>query len=427
MRNKKGFTLVELLAIIVILAVIMVIAVPKILDVVNGSKTSAWKNSVGMIKKAISNNSQLLDPETGVQKYSISNLCSNPSKFSEIVKMEDTTVSCEKVCNASSEIEDINSLLGYNKKTGINRIALDVNGEMECPSYTYIFKLIGNGQFAGKSASILCNGNSCTATINKEKDPNALAAGLYDDSNSLIASWDSLINDYHMHINSSTLSLLGYNDNRNKDDGKIKRMLVVSHEDRTMQYYIYATAADLDAEKGITEVGWYRNEYGYLNNNFFSNYTKIDDITSESSYQPAVVLEKGNLKNGTKLVLPDDMVNVSGFDYCINLKEIVLPYETVNISHNAFNNCISLKKVTIPDTVAQIEMNAFRGTALNEVTFEDPNNWKATTMELLAQGVEPTPDVVLNANDLKNKQTAALYLRSTYVDKTWKKNQTKED
>ena len=34
MKKKKGFTLVELLAVIVILAVILVIAVPKIMDTI---------------------------------------------------------------------------------------------------------------------------------------------------------------------------------------------------------------------------------------------------------------------------------------------------------------------------------------------------------------------------------------------------------
>ena len=35
MKNKKGFTLVELLAVIVILAVILVIAIPRIIDVID--------------------------------------------------------------------------------------------------------------------------------------------------------------------------------------------------------------------------------------------------------------------------------------------------------------------------------------------------------------------------------------------------------
>ena len=43
MKNKKGFTLVELLAVIVILAVILVIAIPRILDVIDSSKLSSFE------------------------------------------------------------------------------------------------------------------------------------------------------------------------------------------------------------------------------------------------------------------------------------------------------------------------------------------------------------------------------------------------
>ncbi len=42
MKKKNGFTLVELLAVIVILAIIMVIAIPAVLDVMNRSRKSAF-------------------------------------------------------------------------------------------------------------------------------------------------------------------------------------------------------------------------------------------------------------------------------------------------------------------------------------------------------------------------------------------------
>ena len=62
---KKGFTLIELLAVIVILAIIMVIAVPQILNVINNSRTSAWKDNVKMIERAIETNEALLVTSIG--------------------------------------------------------------------------------------------------------------------------------------------------------------------------------------------------------------------------------------------------------------------------------------------------------------------------------------------------------------------------
>lgn len=50
--NKKGFTLVELLAVIVILAVILTIAVPNMVKIINKSKEDTYNNQVTMIKNA---------------------------------------------------------------------------------------------------------------------------------------------------------------------------------------------------------------------------------------------------------------------------------------------------------------------------------------------------------------------------------------
>ena len=43
MKNKKGFTLVELLAVIVVLAIIMIIAVPAVLDSMSNAKQGSLK------------------------------------------------------------------------------------------------------------------------------------------------------------------------------------------------------------------------------------------------------------------------------------------------------------------------------------------------------------------------------------------------
>ncbi len=51
-KRKKGFTLIELLAVIVILAIIVLIALPRILNVVEKSRMSAFKSSASLMAKA---------------------------------------------------------------------------------------------------------------------------------------------------------------------------------------------------------------------------------------------------------------------------------------------------------------------------------------------------------------------------------------
>jgi type IV pilus assembly protein PilA len=50
--NKKGFTLVELLAVLVILSLLMVIAVPASINVSKKVKAKMYNNKVSLIKDA---------------------------------------------------------------------------------------------------------------------------------------------------------------------------------------------------------------------------------------------------------------------------------------------------------------------------------------------------------------------------------------
>ena len=47
--KKNGFTLVELLAVIVILAIILVIAVPKITDTIDNARRGSFESSIKMV------------------------------------------------------------------------------------------------------------------------------------------------------------------------------------------------------------------------------------------------------------------------------------------------------------------------------------------------------------------------------------------
>ena len=52
MKKKRGFTLVELLAVLVIIAVILLLIAPQILKKINDSKSSLYDTQMEEIKKA---------------------------------------------------------------------------------------------------------------------------------------------------------------------------------------------------------------------------------------------------------------------------------------------------------------------------------------------------------------------------------------
>ena len=68
MKNKKGFTLVELLAVIVILGVLLLIAVPSITSIIDNSKKNAFVSTSKMIAENVENLA-IMDSYIGASTY----------------------------------------------------------------------------------------------------------------------------------------------------------------------------------------------------------------------------------------------------------------------------------------------------------------------------------------------------------------------
>ena len=135
--DRKGFTLIELLAVIVILAIIMVIAVPQILNVIENSRSSAWKSNVKMIADGIELGKTMTSSGLATKDFDI-----------------------DKVCTAASS-DSINESL---------RAVADVSDEdttVTCAGKGSV-TVTGKGQFSGqKVATIACTNGSCKITYAK--------------------------------------------------------------------------------------------------------------------------------------------------------------------------------------------------------------------------------------------------------------------
>ncbi len=83
LKKKNGFTLVELLAVIVILAIILAIAIPAITGLVANTRESAFESNVKMLIKGI--DYKLLEQPgsvtTGNQLASIADFGGDPAQY----------------------------------------------------------------------------------------------------------------------------------------------------------------------------------------------------------------------------------------------------------------------------------------------------------------------------------------------------------
>ena len=82
MKNKKGFTLVELLAVIVILAVILVIAIPQIMNTIKTARISSFKDSAILIAEQAEKD--YLSQQVLNQDYNATSIdCSDVAKLND--------------------------------------------------------------------------------------------------------------------------------------------------------------------------------------------------------------------------------------------------------------------------------------------------------------------------------------------------------
>ena len=366
MKKKKGFTLVELLAVIVILAVILIISMPKISDVIKNSKEASLETTAKLIasqaeKKYTEN--QILDGSSTIK-------CSDVAKINDadyescnitfddkgnakvsIVgkgKFEGMAV-CNANKNSASISSDCSTNANYFSYVGIpvvtNVIVEDAN---KCKSY------IQTKGFTEEQATTLCTGN-------------ALSDGytLQDVVSSEIPSSDYETAGLKVETKDG-ISITGY---------QIGLNVEVEDANKCKTYFMNLGGATEDQVATLCNGGsiTVNGETGSL-----KTIVMVGDIPS-SDYEVAglnVTYENGDvvipsqIDGKTVIEIGNNAFYNDDKGVGLGITSVVIPNSVTSIGTNAFK-MNKLTNVTIPSSVTWIRRNAFASNQITSIAFPD--------------------------------------------------------
>lgn len=182
-----------------------------------------------------------------------------------------------------------------------------------------------------------------------------LTAGLYDDEDNLVASWDTLVNSYGMDVekdyaNSSDASKPYYvlTNNTELTDG-VK--LIVGHVTRIGKYaFASCKLTHISIPDGVTTIssGAFADCYKLTSIEVPDSIVSIDARAFSQCY-----------KLNTTIPISVTSIGEYAFYSCDALTEVTIPDGVTIIAAYSFYGCKSLTSITIPSSVTSIGQNAF--------------------------------------------------------------------
>ena len=383
MKKKKGFTLVELLAVIVILAVILVIAVPQIMSVIESARKGSIESTAKLIAEGAEReytNRKILGKDTNIECSDVSSMNSN-DYGSCVISFDNAGKATVKVtgkgkfegytCNGNStnmecvkgeipgstetaaqyfsysEVEGGVSITGYLVGDGINDVI--VKDKDKCVAY-FLSPIENPSDTLKEQVNTLCSGN---ALDNGMTLKDGVQRGFIPSSDYATAGLEVTYNgggtDVVIPSEINGKKVVAIADNAFTSDGIIPttisntKKISASHLNNNENKYVVTPLTNQVTGLGITSV------------------VIPNTVTSIG----VSAFENNQL---TEVTIPSSVTSIGEFAFSSNqLTEVVIPSSVTSIGESAFKHN-KLTEVTIPNSVTSIGYSAFSGNQLTEVT-----------------------------------------------------------
>ena len=384
MKKKKGFTLVELLAVIVILAVILIIAMPKISDVIKNSKEASLETTAKLIasqaeKKYTEN--QVLDGSSTIK-------CSDVAKISN-ADYESCNITFDSKGNAKVTIVGKGKFEGLAIYDGTKDSAkASVKKEIVETAAKYF-------SYEEVEGSISITGYQVGAANVEVKDMNKCTSyfqtmGLTEEQATTLCTGGSITAD------GVTASLKGVVTGGMPSSDYEKAGLKVTYENGGGTDVVIPTQIDGKTVVAIGDYAFttkgiiptltaYNNDYklSLLSYNSNNNYvvkplalgTSIDGLGITSVVIPNTVTSIGKAafayNNLTNITIPSSITSIGDKAFSVNnLTNITIPSSVTSIGDYAFF-LNKLTNITIPSSVTSIGDEAFADNQITSIAFPD--------------------------------------------------------
>ena len=392
MKKKKGFTLVELLAVIVILAVILVIAVPQIMSVIESARKGSIESTAKLIAEGAEReytNRKILGKDTNIKCSDVSSMNSND--YGTCV------ITFDNRGKATVKVTGKGKFEGYTcvgNSTNMECVKGEIPGSTETAAQYFAYSDVDDGTEVVKTADVtIKDKNKCESYLaskfnipdgdeeGKKLKETICAGGTYNDGSmsSLVSRGNIPSSDYETA--GIEVNWIIINNVKVKDKDKCVAYLLQGIGAAEERANTLCSGNALDNGKTLKD--------GVQQGAIPSSDYEIAglEVTSKPYIIEEIVITGYNIEGGTDVVIPSDIDGkkvVAIADYAFTGAGVTLTNisntkkASVSYLYNTKNKSnirrltdvtgLGITSVVIPNTVTSIGDYAFKNNKLTEVT-----------------------------------------------------------